>query len=116
LRRIHYRLVDILSSLANRITEASKAGINDKSLVTLKEKYEHLRDLLLNLVKTEINNLGDILKLIQVSAFIRRPFHARTVALIKALCYLDAESDKTNIGGRYELSEYVSILSINSLR
>jgi hypothetical protein len=99
--------------LANSIIEVSKTGINDGKLSALKEKYEALRKLLLNLVKTEIDNLGDILNLIQVSAFIRRPFHARTVALIKALCYLDAESDKTDVGGRYELSEYVSILCTN---
>lgn len=106
-------LTYILSSLANSITEVSKTGVNDGNLATLKEKYEALRKLLLTLVRTEIDNMEDILGLMQVSAFIRRPFHGRTVALIKALCYLDAESDKTNVGGRYELSEYVSILSID---
>jgi hypothetical protein len=77
-----------------RAASFSSARIQDDGkLATLKEKYEAPKNLLSTLVKTE----GDILGLIQVSAYIRRPSYARMAVLTKALCYLDAESDKANL-------------------
>jgi hypothetical protein len=98
-------LTHILSSLIIHITEVAKSGANDDNLATLKDEYEALKKLLLKVVKTEIDNLKEIIKLMQLAAYIRRPFHARTAALIKAVYYLDLGSDQTNIGGRYELNE-----------
>ena len=97
-------LVHILSSLTNRITNVAKKATNDSNLDALKGEYEALKESLLKVVKTEIDNLRDILHLIRLSAYIQRPFQARTVALIKALRYLDEESDNTNVVGRYELN------------
>ena len=97
-------LVHILCSLINHITDVAKKATNDSNLEVLKGEYEALRESLLKVVKAEIDNLRDILHLIRLSAYIQRPFQARTVALIKAICYLDEESDNTNIVGRYELN------------
>jgi hypothetical protein len=114
-------LTCILSRLANDITQVAKTGISDGELVILKAQYEALKKLLLT--KTEpvkplppsvTDNLGIILDLIQHSAYIRRPFHARTAALIKALCYLHEESE-SNVRGRDELHKYVPIFLSKSL-
>jgi hypothetical protein len=78
-------------------------GINEGNLASLKNMYEAL------LLKTGLATW-------RILFFLPKPqlsLPAHTVALIKALCYLVAKSDKSNVGGRYELNEYVLIYVSN---
>ncbi len=83
----------------------------------LEKRFQELLKLLLATGTITIDTVEDMLHLIKLSARIRRPFHGRTVALIRILRLLDEETVRanTNALGRRKLKEYVPIFFLERI-
>jgi hypothetical protein len=83
----------------------------------LEKRFQELLKLFLVTGTITIDMVEDMLHLIRLSVKIRRPFHERTVALIRILRLLDEETVKANINalGRRKLKEYVPISSLGRI-
>lgn len=72
-------------------------------------EWEKVKDLLLKLLPTLVDTKDEILELLKLAANIRRPFHGRSVELIRMLFLLDSYSRETASVTRHRkaLKEYV---------
>ncbi|PPQ88705.1 hypothetical protein CVT25_009469 [Psilocybe cyanescens] len=60
----------------------------------IEAEWEKVKDILLKLTATSIDTNAEILELLRLAARIRRPFHGRSVELIRMLYYLDGYSKR----------------------
>ena len=111
----------ITDPLTHRLIQTVAAAVGTQPtqaiLDELEKRFQELLKLFLVTGTITIDTVEDMLHLIRLSVKIRRPFHERTVALIRILRLLDEETVKANINalGRRKLKEYVPISSLGRI-
>ncbi|PPQ91783.1 hypothetical protein CVT25_000428 [Psilocybe cyanescens] len=67
----------------------------------IETEWEKVKDILLKLTATSIDTNAEILELLKLAARIRRPFHGRSVELIRMLYFLDGYSKRDQKATRH---------------